>query len=187
MARHHSSSPINRSVPCAAFRSLRDRVHLSRTVHPVFRALSSGLVHDCDCCRKFRTKPTTRRTSTAKGSSMNSQPKPIPQPPPIHQSCIILKPPYNARRRLTAALAALVVGGLAWHWLSRPSPTETAANSPASKIDAPPTPAANSVTEEAPSSAGTSTGASGLGPTTGSFEAVEENGREHDRCREAGS
>ena len=52
------------------------------------------------------------------------------------------------------ALAALLLAGLAWNWLSHPRPTETAANPP-------------------PASTGTSTGASGLGPTPASFEALQ--------------
>src|SRR6185295_13201536 len=43
---------ISRSVPCASSRSLHDRSHLSRTAHPGFRALSSGLVRGCDYFRK---------------------------------------------------------------------------------------------------------------------------------------
>ncbi|PWT78296.1 MAG: hypothetical protein C5B58_15445, partial [Acidobacteria bacterium] len=50
--------------------------------------------------------------------------------------------------------------GLAWHWLSRPSPTQTADNPTPAKI-------------EAPSSNGTSTGVSGLGQMPATFQALE--------------
>lgn len=65
---------------------------------------------------------------------------------------------------LVPVVAAVAIGGLAWNWLSRPSPTQTAANPPSAKIETPLT---------TPSSNGTSTGVSGLGPMPASFEALQ--------------
>jgi hypothetical protein len=73
---------------------------------------------------------------------------------------------------LIPALAAVAIGGLAWHWLSRPSLKETAATPPA-KIETPVASGANSAVQEAPSSTGTSTGVSGLGPMPAPFQALE--------------
>ena len=72
---------------------------------------------------------------------------------------------------LIPALAAVAIGGLAWYWLSRPSLEEAAVTPPPAKIEAPVASGANTAVQEAPSSTGTSTGVSGLGPMP--FQALE--------------
>ncbi len=74
---------------------------------------------------------------------------------------------------LIPALAAVAIGGLAWHWLSRPSLEETAVTPPPAKIETPVASGSNSAVPEVPSGTGTSTGVSGLGPMPAPFQALE--------------
>lgn len=93
----------------------------------------------------------TRAASATARPSYTTMPPPTPRPAdrsPYMQSWGWVLP----------VVAALILGGLAWHWW-RPNPTDTALNSP------PPS--------TAPSSTGTSTGVSGLGAMPASFEALE--------------
>lgn len=86
-----------------------------------------------------------------------SRPSYTAMPPPTPRSSD--RSPYmQSWNWVLPVIGALILGGLAWHWL-RPNPTETALNSP------PPA--------TAPSSTGTSTGVSGLGAMPASFEALE--------------
>jgi hypothetical protein len=74
---------------------------------------------------------------------------------------------------LIPALAAVAIGGLAWHWLSRPSLQEAANTPPPAKIETPVASGSNSVVPEVSSTIGTSTGVSGLGPMPAPFQALE--------------
>lgn len=67
---------------------------------------------------------------------------------------------------LVPALVALVVGGFAWHWISRPSLQETAATPSPSKIETP-------LASGSSSSNGASTGVSGLDTMPAPFQALE--------------
>ena len=97
--------------------------------------------------------------------------------PPISSLPSYTAPPTSSSATpssswLIPAVAALVIGGLAWNWLSRPSSTEVAMTPSPAKIDNPLPPGPNSVVQQAPSSNGTSTGVSGLGPMPASFDAL---------------
>ncbi|RUP09493.1 DUF937 domain-containing protein [Hyphomicrobium sp.] len=98
-----------------------------------------------------------RGPSATTGYSGSSRPSYSTMPPPVPR-------PTQSWGWIIPALAALLIGGLAWNWFTRPHPTETAANPPPAKVETPST---------APASTGTSTGASGLGPMPASFEALE--------------
>ena len=80
---------------------------------------------------------------------------------------------FMQRGWLIPALVAVAIGGLAWQWLSRPSLQETATTPPPAKIETPVASGSNSAVQEAPSSTGTSTGVSGLGPMPAPFQALE--------------
>ncbi|MGO4683019.1 DUF937 domain-containing protein [Hyphomicrobium sp. 2TAF46] len=101
--------------------------------------------------------------SATTGYSGSSRPSYSTTPPPT-PSDWSRNPNMRSWGWVIPALAALLIGGLAWNWFTRPRPTETAANPPPAKIETPAT---------APASTGTSTGASGLGPLPASFEALE--------------
>ncbi|MBY0558867.1 DUF937 domain-containing protein [Hyphomicrobium sp.] len=93
------------------------------------------------------------------GASADARARPsyTAMPPPTPRSSD--RSPYmQSWGWVLPAIAALILGGLAWHWW-RPSPTETALNTP------PPA--------TAPAGTGASTGAAGLGPKPASIEALE--------------
>ena len=106
---------------------------------------------------------TDRGTSTADAPPKSSRPSYTA--PPTSPSAM------QSSSWLIPAVAALVIGGFAWHWLSRPSSTEIAMTPSPAKIDNPLTPGPNS--QQPPSNNGTSTGVSGLGPMPASFGALE--------------
>lgn len=96
-----------------------------------------------------------RSASAATDYSGSSRPSYSTTPPPTPRFSDRSGSPYSQSWGwVLPALAALLIAGLAWNWFSRPRPTETAANPP-------------------PASTGTSTGASGLGPTPASFAALD--------------
>ncbi|MBN9247733.1 MAG: DUF937 domain-containing protein [Hyphomicrobium sp.] len=99
-----------------------------------------------------------RGPSATTGYSGSSRPSYSTMPPAVPR-------PTQSWGWIIPALAALLIGGLAWNWFTRPRPTETAANPPPAKVETPST---------APASTGTSTGASGLGPMPASFGALEK-------------
>ncbi|MBS0239568.1 MAG: DUF937 domain-containing protein [Proteobacteria bacterium] len=101
----------------------------------------------------------TRSASAATDYSGSSRPSYSTTPPPTPRFSERSGSPYSQSWGwVLPALAALLIGGLAWNWFARPRPTETAANPPPAT---------------APASTGTSTGAAGLGPMPASFAALD--------------
>jgi len=100
-----------------------------------------------------------RSASAATDYPGSSRPSYSTTPPPTPRYSDRSGSPYSQSWGwVLPALAALLIGGLAWNWFARPRPTETAANPPPAT---------------APASTGTSTGASGLGPTPASIAALD--------------